>query len=344
MTRYKLATRIMQFLLAGLVVFQFGCPGGGGGGGGEPDPTAGLYHNYEEIDAELHQLAASHAQIAQVSSIGKSIEGRDLWAIKISDNVGSDEEETVVALLGGHHAREWIATDVPFLIAKHLLENYVTDASIKSLVDNAEIWIVPLVNPDGHQYSVTSDRLWRKNRRNNGDGTFGVDLNRNYGHKWGGPGSSGDTFSETYRGTGPFSESETQAVRDFLQQNPPKALISYHSFSQLVLYPWGNTNAPAPDETLLSNLAIAMADEIRAVHNVSYTPQQSSDLYLASGDTTDWLYALFNAPAYTIELRPRSSFPGFELPESEIQPTFQENLPAALFLIDWAIQQGEVTM
>jgi hypothetical protein len=328
-------------LLVGLVVMQFGCPNGGGGG---PDPDAGLYHTYAEIDSALHALAASHSEIAQVSSIGKSIEGRDLWAIKISDNVGSDEGETAVALLGGHHAREWIAVDVPFLIAKHVLENYSTDAAIKSLVDNAEIWIVPLVNPDGHQYSVDSDRLWRKNRRNNGDGTFGVDLNRNYGHEWGGPGSSGDTFSDIYRGTEAFSEPETRAVRDFLQQHPPKALITYHNFSQLVLYPWGNTNAPVPDEALLSNLAVAMADEIRAVGNFSYTPQQSSDLYLASGDTTDWLYALLSAPSFTIELRPRSSIPGFELPESEIQPTFEENLPAALFLIDWAIQQGSVTM
>lgn len=332
---------LLYVLLVTLAALQFGCPNGGGGG--TPDPDAGLYHTYAEIDAELHALAASHPQLAQVSSIGKSIENRDLWAIKISDNVASNEGEVIVTLLGGHHAREWISIDVPFLIAEHLLEEYDSDATIKSLVDNAEIWIVPLVNPDGHQHSVTSARLWRKNRRNNGDGTFGVDLNRNYEHEWGGPGSSGNTFSEIYRGTAPFSEPETQAVRDFLQQNPPKALISYHSYSQLVLYPWGHTDAPAPDETLLRDLSVAIADEIRAVHSVSYTPQQSAELYLASGDTTDWLYALLSAPSFTIELRPRGN-PGFVLPESEIQPTFEENLPAALYLIDWAIRQSEVTL
>jgi len=312
--------------------------------GGPGQPNAGLYHTYAEIDTELHQLAAAHPQIAQVSSIGKSLEGRELWAIKISDNVAQNEPESTVVFLGAHHAREWISVDVPFLLAKQLLNQYDTDATATRLVNQSEIWIVPMVNPDGHQYAVTSQRLWRKNRRNNGDGTFGVDLNRNYSYQWGGPGSSGDTFSDTYRGAAPFSEPETQAVRDFLQQNRPSALVSYHSFSQLILYPWGHTNNPAPDETLLNNLAVAMADSIRVVHNVSYTPQQSSDLYLASGDTTDWLYGVFGVPCFTIELRPRSAFPGFELPETQIAPTFEENLPAALYLIDRSLQAHNVTL
>ncbi|MDZ7309769.1 MAG: M14 family metallopeptidase [candidate division KSB1 bacterium] len=312
------------------------------GGPGEPD--AGLYHTYAEINDELHKLATDHPQIARVSTIGKSVEGRELWAIKISDNVTQDEDETEAVFLGCHHAREWIAVDVPFLLASQLVNQYGTDTTITRLVNQAEIWIIPMVNPDGHQYSVTTDRLWRKNRRNNGDGTFGVDLNRNYSYQWGGPGSSGDTYSEIYRGSAPFSEPETQAVRDFLQQRQTRALISYHNYSQLILYPWGYTNAPAPDEPLLQDLAVAMADRIRAVHAVTYTPQQSSELYLSSGDTTDWLYGVFHVPNFTIELRPRSASPGFELPESEITPTFEENLPAALFLIDWAIRQSNVTI
>jgi murein tripeptide amidase MpaA len=262
---------------------------------------------------------------------------------KISD-AGTEENEPVIVLMGGHHAREWVSVDVPFLIAKHLLTRYNSDTLITRLVNSAEIWVVPMVNPDGHQYSVTTQRLWRKNRRNNGDGTFGVDLNRNYGYQWAGPGSSGDTFSEIYRGPSAFSEPETQAVRDFLQAHTPKALISYHSFSQLILYPWGYTHNPAPDESLLNNLAVALADRIHTVHGQNYTPEQASDLYLASGDTTDWLYGLFAVPAVTIELRPASSTPGFELPENQIQPTFEENLSAALHLMDWAIQQNTITL
>ncbi|MEK7728390.1 MAG: M14 family metallopeptidase, partial [candidate division KSB1 bacterium] len=279
-----------------------------------------------------------------VSSIGRSVEGRELWAIKISDNAAAQENETRVVFLGGHHAREWIAVDVPYLIAAHLLTEYGSNPQITALVDNAEIWIVPMVNPDGHQYSVTSQRLWRKNRRNNGDGTFGVDLNRNYGYAWGGPGSSGDSFSEIYRGPSAFSEPETQAVRNFLQAHPPRALITYHNFSQLILYPWGNTNAAPPQRGLLDSLAVAMANRIRDVHGENYTPEQASDLYLASGDTGDWLLATFGVPGFTIELRPRSSVPGFELPENQIRPTFEENLPAALFLLEWAIGHGNVTL
>lgn len=304
------------------------------------DPNAGAYHTYAEVQQVLQTLSSTHSQLAKLSSIGQSIEGRHIWALKISDNVNSDEPEAMVALLGGHHAREWIAVDVPLMIAKHLLENYAGNPQIKDLVDNAEIWVVPMVNPDGHQYSVTNDRLWRKNRRNNGNGFFGVDLNRNYSYQWGGPGSSGDTFSETYRGPSAFSEPETRAVRDFLSQQAPRAMISYHNFSQLILYPWGHTNNPAPDKALLSQIAATMAGEIRNVHGVSYTPQQASDLYLASGDTGDWLYSAFGSISFTIELRPRSSFPGFELPESQIQPTFEENLPAALHLIEWSIQNN----
>lgn len=312
--------------------------------GGNNPPNAGLYHTYTEIDSDLHALAAAHSQIAQVSSIGKSLEGRELWAVKISDNVAAQEGEARVIFLGGHHAREWIAVDVPFLLADHLLNEYGTNPQITALVDNAEIWIVPMVNPDGHQYSVASQRLWRKNRRNNGDGSFGVDLNRNYGYQWGGPGSSGDTFSEIYRGPAAFSEPETQAVRDFVQAHPPRALISYHNFSQLILYPWGHTNNPPPRRGLLDSLAVAMANRMRDVHGENYTPEQASDLYLASGDTIDWLFGVLAVPGFTIELRPRSSVPGFELPETQIQPTFEENLPAALFLIDWAIAQGNVTL
>jgi hypothetical protein len=305
---------------------------------GPSDPTAGRYHTYAEIEAELQALASSHPAVAAVSSIGKSVQQRELWAIKISDQVNQDEDEPVAVLLGCHHAREWISVDVPFLIAKYLLENYATDTLVTRLVNKSEIWIVPMINPDGHQYSVTTDRLWRKNRRNNGDGTFGVDLNRNYSYQWGGPGSSGDTYSEIYRGPSPFSEPETQAVRDFLQQVSPRALISYHNFSQLILYAWGYTYSAAPDKALLDSLAVVMAHKIRSVHGVNYTAGQSSTLYLASGDTVDWLYALLGVPAYTIELRPASSFPGFELPEDQIQPTFEENLPAALFLMNWIIQ------
>jgi len=300
-------------------------------------PDAGLYHTYAEINNELQQLESTFPQLAKVVVLGKSVENRSIRAIKISDNVASDENEPQILFVGGHHAREWISVDVPFLLAKYLLENYAGNTRIKNLVDRSEIWILPLLNPDGHVYSVDKNRLWRKNRRNNGDGSYGVDLNRNYSYHWGGPGSSGDTFSETYRGTQAFSEPETQILRDFMNNRSFRAMISFHNYSQLVLFPWGYTNSPAPDASLLGQLAGSMADSIFRVHGKRYTAQQSSALYVASGDATDWLYGTTGVPAFTIELRPRSSSPGFLLPENEIQPTFEENLPASLYLIEWSL-------
>ena len=310
---------------------------------GRPPPRAGpegLYHSYGEIRDELQQLELAYPQIAKVHDIGDSwektrgIADRDIWAIKISDNVAQEEDEPEVLFIGCHHAREWISVEVPLYLAKYLLENYDTDALIRAYVDNGEIWIVPMLNPDGHQYTIDVDRLWRKTRRNNGGGYYGVDLNRNYSYRWGGPGSSPDPWSDIYRGTAPFSEPETQAIRDLAWNHEFRAIMSYHSYGQLILYPWGYTHDPPPDEQLLGNLSVDMANLIQEVHGKVYTPMQSSDLYLASGITDDWAYGELGVFGFTIELRPKG-FPYFILPENEIIPTCQENKPVALYLINW---------
>ena len=298
------------------------------------------YHSYAEIESGLHSLESSG--IAKVESIGLSVEGRQIWAIKISDEPSVDDQDEPDALFVGlHHAREWISAEVPYYLAVNLVQSYDSDSTVKMLIDNSEIWIVPVVNPDGLEYSRTNDRDWRKNRRDNGDGTFGVDLNRNYGYMWGGGGSSGETDSDTYRGPSAFSEPETIAIRDFVQDSNRdfQIVMSYHSYSQLILYPWGYTDDPAPDSSVLSVLAEEMSDLIQGVHGETYTPQQSSDLYIASGDLTDWVYGTLEIPPFTIELRPESwqIIPGFELPESQIPDTCEENWPAALYLIRWVV-------
>jgi len=291
-----------------------------------------VYHTYATLNADLVALEASG--IAKVYNIGSSIEGREILAVRISDNPGVDEGEPAVFLPGCHHAREWISVEVPYYIAKYLVDNYGIDPEVTALVDNGEIWVVPMVNPDGHQYSVDTNRLWRKNRRNNGT-SYGVDLNRNYAKGWGGAGSSSVPSSDTYRGTAPFSEPESQAVRDFFL-NPNynfKAVITYHSYSQLILWPWGYTGLEAPDSYKLRFIGEQMESLIEAVHGQDYTAQKSSELYLASGTTDDWTYDVSGIPSYTIELRPLSGIPGFTLPPAEILPTVEENIPAALYLI-----------
>ena len=312
--------------------------------GAVPVSSQTAYHSYSSLKTDLQNLVDIYPNISKVYDIGDSwektvgIADRDILAIKISDNVTNEEDdEPDILFMGGTHAREWISVEVPFYLAKYLLDLYGTDQKVKQLVDSREIWIVPLVNPDGLEYSRTYDRNWRKNRRDNGDGSFGVDPNRNFGYNWGLAGSSGDPKKETYRGVAPFSEPETQAIRDFVATHEFYSSISYHSYSQLVLYPWGYTKDAAPHKAQLSKMAEDMATIIKEVHGMNYTSRQASDLYRASGDSDDWLYGTYNIAAFTVELRPKTLWDGggkpFELPEDQIIPTCEENIPAALYLI-----------
>ena len=214
------------------------------------------FHTPAQVDTEINNLVAAHPTLAKSFTIGTSVEGRPIRGIKISDNVNTDEpDEGDLVFVGLHHAREWLTVEMSLYLAEYLLTHYATDAQLRACMDNLEIWIVPVVNPDGYVYSAASsaNRCWRKNRRNNGDGTFGVDLNRNYSYQWGmgagGSEGSPNTFDDTYRGPSAFSEPETRAVRDFVQGlHNPRALLSYHSYSELFLRPWGYTNADPPGE------------------------------------------------------------------------------------------------
>jgi carboxypeptidase T len=304
----------------------------------------GDFHSYPELERDLLALESQYADIAQLSVIGNSLESRNIYALKISDNVASDENEAEVLFIGCHHAREWISVEVPFLLGLYLLENYDRDVSVRNLVDLSEIWIVPLLNPDGLEYSIYFYRYWRKNRRDNGDGTFGVDLNRNYGYQWGfdNQGSSPNPDSEVYRGPQAFSEPETQAIRDLFLQHQFHFLISYHNYSQIILYPWGYTHQASDSDALLNDLAKNMSQRMAAAGGRIYDYGQAADsLYTSNGDTTDWSFGTYNIPSFTIELPPQYASEGqFFNAEEDIQTIFDENLPACLYAIDWAIQNG----
>lgn len=302
----------------------------------------GAYHSYRELEADMLALQQKYPGLAKVFDIGDSLEKRNIYALKISANVALDEDEAEVLFLGCHHAREWISVEVPFLVGKYLLENYASDPEVKRLVDRSEVWIVPLVNPDGLEYTIHVYRYWRKNRRDNKDGTYGVDLNRNYGYKWGvsNNGSSPDPASEIYRGPQAFSEPETKAIRDFFLKKNFQGMISYHSFSQVIMYPWGYT-VQAPDkEPLLRDIATGMAALIQEVNGRSYSfGQAGQTLYLTNGDTVDWTFGTSAIPSYTVELPPVDEMGGgFFNSEADIQSIFRENLPAMLLFVDRFIQ------
>lgn len=302
----------------------------------------GAYHSSLELETELRLLEADYPGLAVVREIGRSLEGRPIYGLKVSDNPALDEDEPAVLFTGCHHAREWISVEVPLLLGRHLLESYASDPAVRALVDGGEIWIVPLVNPDGLEYSIHVYRYWRKNRRANGDGSFGVDLNRNYGTMWGidNVGSSPTPSSDVFRGTAPFSEPETDAVRRLFAGRDFRAVVSFHSYSQVILYPWAYTTQPSPAEAELSDLARTMSVLMAAVRGTIYGYGQSASGigYTSNGDTTDWTHGLTGIPSFTIELPPADiDEGGFFNDEAEIDGIFRENLPAMLFLAGRAI-------
>lgn len=290
------------------------------------------YYTYETMVNRLNEWKEKFAGICRLESIGKSHEGRDIWALKISDNPETNEPEPAALLMGAHHAREWPSVEVPMATAKQLLEEYESNEEIKRLVDNREIWIVPMVNPDGVSYSMEKSRMWRKNRRNNGNGTYGVDLNRNYGYQWGNVGASSSGSSDTYHGTGPFSEPESCTMRDLTIREKFQASISFHTYSELILYPFGyGYNIPNPD----SKIFVKMASEMAKFNG--YDPKNSAELYPAMGDSDDYFYGDRKMLSFTFELC--STF----IPNASQIATFNGlNVPACLYLIDKAGTYGLV--
>ncbi|MGA2532083.1 MAG: M14 family metallopeptidase [Candidatus Aminicenantales bacterium] len=308
-------------------------------------PSGGLngaYHSTLELETDLRVLERDHPQMAKVVELGETLEKRKIYALKISNNVSLEENEPAVLLVGCHHAREWISVEVPFLFGKYLLENYAGSPEIQNLVNRSEVWIVPIVNPDGLEYTIHVYRYWRKNRRFNADGSYGVDVNRNYAYQWGydNVGSSPEPASDVYRGTAPFSEPETDAVRRLFLSRNFRAMISFHSFAQDILYPWGYVNAPTPKEAELDAIARTMSGLIAAVRGTVYAYGRAAGLlYTTNGDTVDWVFGVSGIPGFTIELPPVDvDHGGFFNDEAAIGAIFGENLPAMLYLTDYAIQ------
>ncbi|MFH1729650.1 MAG: M14 family metallopeptidase [Pseudomonadota bacterium] len=300
------------------------------------------YHSVHEVNEFLHETAALNPEIAKVFSIGKSIEGNDILGIKISDNVNDEEfDEPAALFLGTTHAREHLSTEVPLFLARFLVEGYSKrDFHLKELIDTREIFIFPVLNPDGKMYDIgeagfsgtRNYQFWRKNRRKNSDASLGVDLNRNYDSNWGGQGSSSSPSSDTYHGEAAFSEPETAAIKDFiLAQKNISVCLSYHTFSKLILYPWGTSNDPIADEKDLNafkKIAAQMAQW------TGYRPEQASDLYITSGAMIDWLYADLGIFGFTFELDPASMWNGGFYPGDEIiEEVFLKNINPALYLI-----------
>jgi carboxypeptidase T len=282
-----------------------GLPGFPGFGEG-PDSR---YLNPKTLSDRMRALVAAYPNLVRMEQIGTTLQGRPVSALLVSTTLDPKDpanlDKASIIFDGQHHAREVMTPEVVMDVADTLLQGYATSADIKALLQTWNIWLVPSVNPDGTNIVFTTDNMWRKNGRSNSRSTFGVDLNRNYDYRWNGcSGSSASSWAQDYRGTSAASEPETQALMGLAKKVRPSAYLSYHSYSELVLYPYGCTNSRTPENTMFDKLANELASRLpRDDNRGNYTPGLPWEiLYGVDGDSMAYMYAVYGAIAFTLEI------------------------------------------
>ena len=309
-----------------------------------------VYRDYDDpirgIRAFVDSLAKNNSRVS-VDTLGKSFEGRPMLAVKIGPK-GDSPSRPNVLFMATYHAREWAATEMAMRLMLYLANPPAGNARLDSLLQTRDIWIVPVANPDGYEYTFTADRLWRKTRSPQGTG-IGVDLNRNHRANWGfdDNGSSPDPQSDIFRGPTAASEVETRNIEAFHVLHPPVVAISYHTYSGLLLYPpgavYGQLSADLPVYQTLAgtNNRSAVTDHLLGSTRSFYSPGSAWSLYTTNGEYNDWAGTRFGTIGFTPELTSgyqSGSYYGFEFPDDEpqLQQLFQDNLPFALDVIESA--------
>ncbi len=325
--------------------------------------AAGVFRPYDApggLREELGQVAAANPGIAKLVTVGRSLNGVPIQAVKVTKDARTlpDGKRPAVLYMGAQHAREWITPEMNRRLLHHVVDSYRTDPRIAKLVDTTELWFLPVANPDGYDFSFTEgNRQWRKNLRdNNRDGKItagdGVDLNRNFPYKWGydNEGSSPDPASETYRGTAPASEPETQALDSLFRRVRFEFFINYHSAAELLLYGVGwQVSTPTPDD--LISIALSGDDAKPAVPG--YDPDISAELYVTNGETDGYAERTYGALGFTPEMstcqtasnvsaddqwKPEDCASVFTFPDDEglIAAEVAKNIPFALSVAESA--------
>ena len=298
---------------------------------------AGFYEAWSDLDdlhTRMEELAAEH-DAADVIELGTSHEGRPILALRIARRDLDVRLRPSTLVTGGVHAREWVGVHAALYIAERLLVDDGVDPAITEILDTQRVVVVPVVNPDGYRYTWTTDRLWRKNRRDNGDGSFGVDLNRNFAVGFGQSGSSGSTTSNNYRGPSAISEPESVALADFLDGYLVyDRTIDLHCTGQLVLAPWAFTGDPSGDDDAFVALAADAAAAMTDVEGTDYGDGLLySRLYPAAGTWVDHAYGTHGSTSLLLELRDRGAY-GFLLPAEQLLPTAMEAWAAVRVLLE----------
>ncbi|KAI5105542.1 carboxypeptidase A1 (pancreatic) precursor [Silurus meridionalis] len=294
------------------------------------------YHTLSEINTFMDMLVQENPKLVSKIVIGQSYEGRPLNVLKFSTG---GTKRPGIWIDTGIHAREWITPASGTWFAKKIVTDYGRDPALTAILDKMDIFLELVTNPDGYEYTHTSNRMWRKTRRiNSGSSCFGVDPNRNWGTGYGGAGSSSNPCSETYRGPSVYSESEVKSIVDFTKSHGNlKAFLTIHSYSQMLLYPYGDTSTPCVDEAELDELALKATSNLESLYGTKYTYGSTFDtIYQASGVTTDWAYDQGVKYSYTFELRDNGRY-GFVLPADQIIPTAQETWLALMAIMEHAM-------
>ncbi|XP_068165228.1 carboxypeptidase O-like [Antennarius striatus] len=298
------------------------------------------YHPMPEIHSWMVQTAKDHPGLVTIVEYGQTYEKRVITLLKIGLNTGAKKK--AVWMDCGIHAREWIAPAFCQYFVRQILQAYRSDEKMKEMMRNMDFYVTPVLNIDGYIYTWKDDttRLWRKNRTPGPSGCncTGTDLNRNFDANWGTVGISSDCCSNIYPGTQPVSEPEAQAVTYFVGSRIDEFLcfLTIHSYSQLLLVPYGHPNFTANNYAELMEVGLAAADAIKNVHGMHYKVGTSPDiLYPNSGSSRDWAHMKGIPFTYTFELRDNGTF-GFLLPEDQIQPACEEAYSGALHIITYA--------
>jgi hypothetical protein len=311
--------------------------------------SMGGFMTYAEILANLDSMAARFPNLITVKQpihTFQTHEGRPIYWVKISDNPNTNENEPEVLYDALHHAREAASVSQLIYYMWYLLENYNSSAEIKYLVDNLEMYFVPCINPDGYIRNQTTNPngggMWRKNRRNNGNGTFGVDLNRNYGYNWGydNSGSSPNTNSDTYRGPSAFSEPETQAMKWFCENHQFKFALNYHTYGNMLIYPWGyELSIYTPDSAEFVNFAEIMTQD----NNYLYGTGDQTVGYVTNGDSDDWMYGEQNTKNKIFSMTPEAglSSDGFWPNINRIEDICKVNVTQNLWMAHLALRYAK---
>ncbi|XP_069853414.1 carboxypeptidase A1 [Dipodomys merriami] len=291
------------------------------------------YHTLEEIYNFMDLLVAENPQLASKIQIGNSYEGRPIYILKFS--TGGDNRPAIW-IDTGIHSREWVTQASGVWFAKKITQDYGQDPTLTTILDSMDIFLEIVTNPDGFAFTHSSNRMWRKTRsKTAGSICVGVDPNRNWDAGFGKPGASSNPCSDTYRGKFANSEVEVRSIVDFVKAHGNiKAFISIHSYSQLLLYPYGYTSQPAPDEEELDQLSKSAVTALASLYGTKFKYGSIiKAIYQASGSTVDWTYSQGIKYSFTFELRDTGRY-GFLLPASQIIPTAQETWLALLTIME----------